>query len=185
MSKSKSAYSFWRHLWEQINYAVIMFILIALVYVYLMQFIDHDAFWIPYLVILLALVKTSYFTFFTFRQVNRSILECRSFSQLLWVFGVLVFLIIFSFAADFNCLSATNPGSFKGSEASVDFRYPEQLFEYLYFSVVTFASIGYGDIVPLTIPARILVILEIGQSFVMVVFGLSNINNIHTTIKNQ
>ncbi len=62
--------------------------------------------------------------------------------------------------------------------------YAEKLFEYFYLSVVTFASIGYGDLVPVTVPARLLVILEIGQSFVMVVFGLSNINNINTTIKN-
>ena len=59
------------------------------------------------------------------------------------------------------------------------------LFEFFYFSVVTFAAIGYGDIVPLTYPARILVIMEIAQSFVLIVFGLSNINNIHTKIKTQ
>lgn len=185
VNKSKSAYSFWWHLWEQIRHTVFLLVLIALVYIYLMQFLDHDLPWIPYLVISLALIKTIYFTFFTFRQVNKSIKQCHSFGQLLWVFGLLVFLIIFSFAADFTCLSAAHAGSFKGTEMAVSFTYTEKLFEYFYFSVVTFASIGYGDLVPVTVPARLLVILEIGQSFVMIVFGLSNINNIHTSIKSM
>lgn len=182
INKSKSAGTFLLLLWQQIRHTVVMLVLITLVYIYLMQFLDHNLFWIPYLVIILALVKTIYFTFFTFRQVNKSIKQCHSFSQLLWVFGLLMFLIIFSFAADFTCLAAAHPGSFKGAKMTVT--YAEKLFEYFYLSVVTFASIGYGDLVPVTVPARLLVILEIGQSFVMVVFGLSNINNIHTTIKN-
>lgn len=183
VDKTKSAGSFLSHLWEQISHTVVLLVLIALVYIYLMQFLDHNLPWIPYLVISLALFKSIYFTFFTFRQVNKSIKQCHSFGQLLWVFGLLVFLIIFSFAADFTCLAAAHPGSFKGTQMGTT--YAEKLFEYFYLSVVTFASIGYGDLVPVTIPARLLVILEIGQSFVMVVFGLSNINNIHTTIKNQ
>ncbi len=183
VNNSKSFYSFMWHLWEQMRHTVVLLALIALVYIYLMQFLDHDLPWIPYLVISLALIKTIYFTFFTFKQVNKSIKQCHSFGRLLWVFGLLVFLIIFSFAADFTCLSAAYPGSFKGTQMAVT--YTDKLFEYFYFSVVTFASIGYGDLVPVTMPARLLVILEIGQSFMMVVFGLSNINNIHTTIKNQ
>lgn len=183
VNKTKSVGSFLLHLWEQISHTVVLLVLIALAYIYLMQFLDHNLFWIPYLVISLALVKSIYFTFFTFRQVNRSIKLCHSFGQILWVFGLLVFLIIFSFAADFTCLAATRAASFNGTEMAAT--YPEKLFEYFYFSVVTFASIGYGDLVPVTVPARLLVILEIGQSFVMVVFGLSNINNIHTIIKNQ
>jgi hypothetical protein len=183
VNKTKSAGSFLLHLWKQISNTVVLLVLIALVYIYLMQFLDHNLSWIPYLVISLALFKTIYFTFFTFRQVNKSIKQCHSFGQLLWVFGILVLLIIFSFAADFTCLGAAHPGSFKGTQMAIT--YAEKLFEYFYFSVVTFASIGYGDLVPVTVPARLLVILEIGQSFVMVVFGLSNINNIHTTLKNQ
>lgn len=181
--EARSVYFFFRNLWQQISHTVVLLVLIALVYIYLMQFLDHNLRWIPYLVLSFALIKSIYFTFFTFRQVNKSIKLCHSFGQLLWVFGLLVFLIIFSFAADFTCLEAAHPGSFKGTEMTAT--YAEKLFEYFYFSVVTFASIGYGDIVPASVPARLLVILEIGQSFVMIVFGLSNINNIHTTIKNK
>jgi voltage-gated potassium channel Kch len=97
---------------------------------------------------------------------------------------MLVFLIIFSFATDFTCLSAANTDSFQGRNIIVnDEGLSESLFKYFYFSIVTFASVGYGDIVPITIFSRLLVILEIIQSFVLIVFGLSNINHIHTTVK--
>ena len=135
--------------------------------------------------VLFALIKTIYFTFFTFKQVNKSIRQCHSFGQLLWIFGLLVLLIIFSYAADYSCIAAANTGSFQGFNTSDNMGYLSFLFEFFYFSVVTFAAIGYGDIVPLTYPARILVIMEIAQSFVLIVFGLSNINNIHTKIKTQ
>ncbi|MEQ9439893.1 MAG: ion channel [Cyclobacteriaceae bacterium] len=177
--------SFLKQLIKRLSPAVILVALVAIVYVYLMQFVDHKISWVPYLVVLFALIKTIYFTFFTFKQVNKSIRQCHSFGQLLWIFGLLVLLIIFSYAADYSCIAAANTGSFQGFNTSDSMGYLSFLFEFFYFSVVTFAAIGYGDIVPLTYPARILVIMEIAQSFVLIVFGLSNINNIHTKIKTQ
>ena len=176
---------FLKQLLQRISPSLILVALVAVVYIYLMQFVEHDLVWIPYLVVLFALIKTIYFTFFTFKQVNKSIKQCHSFGQLLWIFGLLVVLIIFSYAADFSCIAAANAASFQGLKTSGSLGYLSVLFEFFYFSVVTFASIGYGDIVPLTTPAKLLVIMEIGQSFVLVVFGLSNVNNIHTSIKAQ
>ncbi len=185
MTGKRSSGHFLKELLKPIRPAFVLVVAIAIVYVYLMQFVDHSLSWVPYLVVLFALIKTTYFTFFTFRQVNKSIRQCHSFRQLLWVFGLLVLLIIFSYAADFNCIAATNPAAFQGLETAQSIGHLNALFEFFYFSVVTFAAIGYGDIVPLTAPAKLLVIMEIGQSFVLIVFGLSNINNIHTSIKNQ
>lgn len=173
---------FLKMLLTRMRSAFLLVVLVAVVYVYLMQFVDHNLSWVPYLVIFLALVKTVYFTFFNFKQVNKSIKQCHSFGQLLWIFGLLVIVIVFSYAADFTCLIAADRSSFQINEVKVidDFSY---LFEFFYFSIVTFAAIGYGDIVPITTPAKILVVMEITQSFVLIVFGLSNINNIHTKIR--
>jgi hypothetical protein len=169
---------------RQISPALLLVVGIAVAYVYFMQFVDHRLSWVPYLVLLLAFFKTLYFTFFTFRQVNKSIRLCHSFRQLLSVFGILIVLIIFSFAADYTCLNAANSNSFKGLETTAGFGYLDHLFELFYYSVVTFASVGYGDVAPLSTPAKLITIIEIGQSFVMVIFGLSNINNIHIKTKN-
>jgi hypothetical protein len=47
-------------------------------------------------------------------------------------------------------------------------------FDFLYFSLVTIATVGYGDIVPRTIPARIFCAGEIffGFGFVILVFSM-------------
>lgn len=185
MNYNLNSSDFLKKLLKRIRPALLLVAIVALVYVYLMRFVDHELRWVPYLVIFLAFIKTGYFTFFTFLQVGKSIKQCHSFGQLLWIFGMLVILIIFSYAADFTCLIAADQSSFLGIRTFDGFSYPKYIFETFYFSVVTFAAIGYGDIVPVTIPAKILVIMEIGQSFVLIVFGLSNINNIHTTNKTQ
>ncbi|WP_339905789.1 ion channel [uncultured Cyclobacterium sp.] len=177
--------NFLKQLLKRMRPALLLVAIVALVYVYLMQFVDHALSWVPYIVIFLTFIKSGYFTFFTFRQVNKSIKQCHSFGQLLWIFGLLVMLIIFSYAADFTCLVAANPSSFKGFKPFESFNYFEYLFETFYFSVVTFAAIGYGDIVPITTPAKILVMMEIGQSFVVVVFGFSNLKNIQNSNKSQ
>ena len=110
--------SFLKQLIKRLSPAVILVALVAIVYVYLMQFVDHKISWVPYLVVLFALIKTIYFTFFTFKQVNKSIRQCHSFGQLLWIFGLLVLLIIFSYAADYSCIAAANTGSFQGFNTS-------------------------------------------------------------------
>lgn len=86
----------------------------SIFYMYIMRFIDHQAYWISPLIVSLAFSKSVYFTIFTFRQMNISIKESHSFSQLLEIFGLLVFVIVFSFGADYTCLSVGNHSSFKG-----------------------------------------------------------------------
>lgn len=169
---------------RRVSPTLILVALSSIFYIYIMRFIDHQASWISPLIVSLAFLKSVYFTTFTFRQMNISIKESHSFSQLLGIFGLLVFVIVFSFGADYTCLSVGNQSSFKGLEGTENLTYLEQLFQYFYFSTVTFASIGYGDIAPASVPAKVVVIIEIAQSFITVVFGLSNINNIHTIIKN-
>ena len=140
-----------------------------------MQFVDHTLRWIPILVVFLALSKVAFFTLYSFTQINKSIAHRHSVSSVVWIFGLTIFLMIFSFASDYACLAGFDESAFIfGSEPS----FWRQLFEAFYFSMVTFASIGYGDIVPVTMLAKVLVTMEIGQSFLLIVFGLSNLNSI-------
>jgi len=176
---------FFKQLFGQVRYTLLLLAIVSLVYVYFMQFVDHEITWVSYIIIFLAFLKTSYFTFFTFKQVSRSIEGFQSFKELLWVYGFLILIVVFSYATDFTCLISAYKSSFliQGIIGPADRSHFELFFESLYFSMVTFASIGYGDIVPLSLPAKILVMMEISQSFVMVVFTLSNINIRHSNIE--
>lgn len=107
--------------------ALLLVVIVVLVYVYLMQFVDHKQSWIPYFVIFLALIKTSYFTSFTFSQVNKSIKQCHSFGQLYGFSGYSSCLIIFSYAAYFACLPAVNTSFSFGIKPLASFNYLEYL----------------------------------------------------------
>lgn len=80
--------------------------------------------------------------------------------------------IITSFAFDYDCLHRVEPGSFGGVPAAIDGI--SRLFEYFYFSVLTFTFFGYGDVTPQTIPAKFLTITEILLAFITVIFLLSD-----------
>ena len=45
--------------------------------------------------------------------------------------------------------------------------------DYFFFSFVTLTTLGYGDIVPLTVPARVFAVLEAvtGQLYIAVIIG--------------
>lgn len=70
----------------------------------------------------------------------------------------LYFLIAMFYFTLFSLLDAVHPGSFAGiGSASSAFFASHSL---VYFSLVTLTTLGYGDIVPLTDPARMFAALE-------------------------
>ena len=126
-----------------------------------------------FLILLFALIKIYFLVRFSFDQLVKIIGN----SHLL-----LIGLIIFSFAIDFWALHNLGSISFKtdlneGSSAI------EIIFEYLYFSTITFSSVGYGDIVPMNAYSKTLVMLEVALRFFVLVFGIANINRIHVNNK--
>jgi voltage-gated potassium channel len=47
--------------------------------------------------------------------------------------------------------------------------------ESIYFSIVTISTVGYGDIVPHSSVARVLVSLEVICGFLLLIFGVSEL----------
>lgn len=82
------------------------------------------------------------------------------------LFGRLVAVVILGYAAVYSALQlALSPNAFSGNLGAGS----ETVFSLLYFSVVTIATVGYGDIVPSTMIARFLVASEIMAGFALLV----------------
>ncbi|UQS29511.1 two pore domain potassium channel family protein [Streptomyces fradiae] len=79
------------------------------------------------------------------------------------VIAVLLALSVLIFAACYLVL-ARDPGEFSGLETRVDA---------LYFTLVTLATIGYGDITPLGQSARAVVVVQVLYSFVFLTAGVT------------
>lgn len=169
---------FYRQLFRKTIFPIVSVLLVGILYVILMSLIDHRAFPMDYLILVFALVKTIVLALTTLNQLARLIRICHSVERLLWVFGLLIGLSIFSFATDFTCLYQFDSNAFEGVTTQSR-TYIDHLFHFFYFSVITFSTVGYGDIVPVSMIARILSVMEIFLSFFIVVFALANIKKVH------
>ena len=151
---------------------------IGILYVVLMSMIDHPSFPFHIIIIAAALGKTVVITATTLKRLSKLIKICHSLERLLWVFGLIIIISIFSYATDYACLFQFNHTTFEGvPDYSNSYLY--NLYHFFYFSVITFSTVGYGDIVPTSDVARFVVMLEIFLSFFLVVFALANIKKIH------
>ena len=142
---------------------------IGILYVVLMPFIDHDSIPFHLFILVLALAKTILISSTIIKQLSKIIRFCHSMERLLLVFGLLICISILSFATDFTCLYQFDHSTFAGMP-NYSNTYVYNLYHFLYFSVITFSTVGYGDIAPVSEIARFVVILEIFLSFLIIVF---------------
>ncbi|NMA82916.1 MAG: hypothetical protein GX962_03515 [Epulopiscium sp.] len=90
----------------------------------------------------------------------------------LWRIGVIILSNIVSFAVIYFILYDVNGStSFIGSIGDT---FIERLISFLFFSLVTFSTVGYGDIHPVGNYARVVVALQIISAFIMVVYAISS-----------
>ncbi len=84
------------------------------------------------------------------------------------------FLIGLAWAFVYALIELMSPGSFKmASGGPIIETRPGFVNEFIYFSNVTLTTLGYGDVIPLTSPARMFATLEamIGQLYVAIVIA--------------
>lgn len=169
---------FFRLLFGKTAFTLLAVLGVAIIYIVLMSTINHRELPFSYIVLTLAIIKTWIISSTTLKQLSKLIKICQSLEQLLWVFGLLIMISLLSFATDYTCLYQFDPQAFEGVPTYSD-SYIYNLYHFFYFSVITFSTVGYGDIVPSSDIARFVVMLETFLSFFIIVFALTNIKKIH------
>lgn len=168
---------FYQQLFKKVLFTASIVIALSLSYT-LWAGVDSDSRFLPFFIVGLALVKTVFIVRLTFIQLSKIIGESHQLTHVLTLFGVLIILIVLSFSADYQALYLLNSENFKFATLPSSL-FSLQFFEFLYFSLITFSSVGFGDIVPLSIAGKLLVMMEVFLSFLVLVFGIANINRIH------
>jgi uncharacterized membrane protein YwzB len=107
----------------------------------------------------------------TFKKLDALIKNNHTFNHILLLLSIVISIIIISFTIDYLCASEIYPNAFVGvqQEQSLVYRFTN----FLYYSIVTFSGVGYGDITPKVTISKLITVLEIITSFVMIVFIIS------------
>jgi hypothetical protein len=80
--------------------------------------------------------------------------------------------IALSFGLDFWCLHSAMPTSFTGIPEGL--QGAELIFEHCYFSFLNITYFGYGEVMPFTVQAKLVTMMELLIAFFTVIFLLSD-----------
>ncbi|MBL4939625.1 MAG: two pore domain potassium channel family protein [Lutibacter sp.] len=107
----------------------------------------------------------------TFKKLDTLIKNNHKFNHTLLLLSIVISLIIISFTLDYLCASEIYTNAFEGIQQEQKMIY--RFTNLLYYSIVTFSGVGYGDITPKVAISKLITVLEIITSFVMIVFIIS------------
>jgi hypothetical protein len=147
---------------------------------YFERFEIADLFWEKLILVAIAFVKCIYFIEHSFRKIEEASLNDISYNRFIVIILTNILLIVVSFAVDYSCLELIQPESFKGLAQPGTFG--DRAFEFSYFSVLSFTTVAFGDILPLTKAARSLTILEVGVAYLTTIIIISNFVQIKDSI---
>ena len=156
---------------------------IGILIFYLERLEVADLFWEKMIVIIMAMAKCIYFIEHSFRKIEEASLNNISYNKFLAIILTNILLIVISFAIDFTCLEQIQPGSFKGVATAQSMW--ESSFDFLYLSVVSFTTVAYGDVIPVTKAAKSLTILEVGVAYLTTIIIISNFVQIKESIEKE
>ena len=114
------------------------------------------------------------FFVYTGALIFRSVLETEEVTSDTFYGSVAVYLMMaLSFAFLYELIEFVFPDSFAEGDASAFERSGEGFGDYIYFSLTTLTTLGFGDIRPVFPLARIITVLEavVGQMYVAVLVG--------------
>ncbi len=127
------------------------------------------------ILLVIVFIKSIYFLAHNFKSIRNIQGKERIYRSFITLMSIHILLIVLSFAIDYFILYQIYPESFTGILAA---NQQNAFVEFLYFSLVTFTTTGFGDIVPRMNEARILISMEIILAFISIIFIISNFGNL-------
>ena len=155
-----------------------MMIIVTFLCLGLLFTIHIFAYWIGFLICVLLIQRL--FEFFIVYSRNFIFNRGRIFSLfhspqqrgewLILMFGLSLAQLILIFAIWYQMISLINPGAFST---------PLNIIDSLYFSFITFVTVGYGDIHPVSTFAKIVNITQMGLIFYTLVIVVNGLISLH------
>lgn len=150
--------------------------------VFIFEYLEFaNLFFEKLILVLVALGKSIYFVEHSFKKIEEASIKNITYNKFLVIIMTNILLIVVSFAVDYSCLQEIDPQSFSGlsMSQSVD----GVIFDLSYFSMLSFTSVAYGDIVPVTKAAKVLTLLEVGVAYITTIIIISNFVQIKESIE--
>lgn len=151
--------------------------------VYINKSLEASSFLKSIGVIFILIFQIFYFITFSIENIGYRKFDDSKFLNFLFRYLGIVILIIFSFTTSFWMLYKIDINSFNNYDFGSNVF--EELFNFFYFSCVTFSTIGYGEILPTSIFSKLLVIIESFTSLFTIVFIISNFSTIRDSLNKR
>ena len=124
------------------------------------------------LILLFVLASVLFYILFIFHEIKESNSEEVRLQQTLVRISIAAFTCIIFFTIVYTSIyKLFGQSSFQGKGLGDDLL--SQLITFLYFSVATFTTVGYGDVAPVDNTSRLVVVMQISFSFITVAYALS------------
>ncbi len=134
-------------------------------------------------IVVLGAGKTIYFGGESLWHLLQASAKDVSYHRFLRLMALHMVQIAFSFAVDYYCLQEVRPGSFNGVDPALG--EAEEMFEFFFLSVLNFSFFGFGDVTPATVPGKLLTLMEVGLSFLTLIFLLSDFVSIKESLRRR
>lgn len=132
-------------------------------------------------VVIFSLGKTLLFVAEMFRHISRTAHHEISQQKIFAMVGLYAFLFVVSFAFDAWILLEVDAAAIAGvpvSEGAIN-----RMADMLYYSISTFTTAGFGDLVPVSRTARLLASAELMLSFFLTVLVIANFSSLREHFK--